>query len=187
MARIGLNNFRLAPATVGADGAVSYGKIMQPAKAVSFSFEPTIADASLYADDALAESDNRVTGGDVTMGIASADLKTMGEILGHTVSDEGEETANSNDTAGYWGVGRVTRLMLDGKQKFRATVLSLVKFQEPSDDESTMADSVEFGTYELAGKMSVPANGVWRVRQTFDTQAEAIAFIEKALGKTAGA
>ena len=50
MAKIGLNNFRYAVATIGPNGAITYGAVKKPAKAVSFSFEPTTSDAKLYAD-----------------------------------------------------------------------------------------------------------------------------------------
>ena len=84
MAKIGLNNFRYAVATINeATGEISYGTVKKPAKAVSFSFEPTTSDASLYADDSLAESDNRVTGGTCTMGIDRLDAETMASLLNH--------------------------------------------------------------------------------------------------------
>ena len=91
MARIGLNNFRYAIATIGSNGAITYGTVKKPGKAVSFSFEPTTSDATLYADDSLAESDNRVTGGTCTMGIDRLDAETMAEILGHEYNDETDE------------------------------------------------------------------------------------------------
>lgn len=182
MAKIGLNNFRYAVATVDSStGVVTYGGPKKPAKAISFSFEPTVSDAKLYADDMLAESDSRVTGGNVTMGVDREDTTTMCDLLGHQDTD-GEIVDNVNDSAPYVGVGRVTRLMVDGQQKFRGTVLSLVKFSEPSESDQTMGESVEFSTSELSGVMVVPQNGVWRHRKTFDSQASAISYIEGLLG-----
>ena len=183
MAKIGLNNFRYAVATINpTTGIVTYGGSKTPAKAISFSFTPTVSDANLYADDALAENDNRITGGDVTMGIDKEDLQTMADLLGHTIDASGEIVDDVNDVAPYVGVGRVTRIMENNTQKFRATVLSLVKFAEPSEDENTMGESVEFSTYELSGKMVVPQNGKWRHRKVFTAQADAISYIEGLLG-----
>ena len=100
MAKIGLNNFRYAIATIGTNGAITYGAVKKPGKAVSFSFEPTTSDAKLYADDSLAESDNRVTGGTCTMGIDRLDAETMAEILGHEYNSESKEVvSNVNDIA----------------------------------------------------------------------------------------
>lgn len=179
MAKIGLNNFRYSVATVNdTTGAITYGTPKKPAKAISFSFEPNVAEASLYADDARAEYDSRVTGGSVTMGVDREDVDTMCDLLGHTKGADSEETDSINDVAPYVGVGRVTRLMVGGVQKFRGTVLSLVKFAEPSESDQTMGEAVEFSTSELSGQMIVPEDGVWRHRKTFDTQAEAITYIE---------
>ena len=184
MAKIGLNNFRYAIATVSASGLVTYGGAKTPAKAISFNFEPTVSDAKLYADDALAESDSRVTGGTVTMGIDKEDFTTMADLLGHTKDAGGEIVDNVNDLAPYVGVGRVTRLMENGQQKFRATVLSHVKFSEPCEEDNTMGESVEFSTYELSGTMAIPANGIWRHRKVFADQASAISYIEGLLGNS---
>lgn len=186
MAKIGLNNFRYAIATINSTtGIVTYGGSKKPAKAISFTFEPTVADASLYADDSRAEYDSRVTGGNVTMGIDREDFETMADLLGHTKDAGGEIEDNINDTAPYVGVGRVTRLMVDGQQKFRGTVLSLVKFQEPTENDQTMGETIEFQTSEISGQMIIPQNGKWRQRKIFDTQADAIAYIEGVLGSSA--
>lgn len=180
MAKIGLNNFRYAIATISeSTGAISYGSVKKPGKAVSFSFEPTNSDAKLFADDILAESDNRVMGGTCTMGIDRMDAQTMAEILGHEYdSDTGEVVSNVNDVAPYIGVGRIVRIMVDGTQKFRATFLAQCKFAEPSADDNTMGESVEFSTYELSGTVVVPTDGTWRREKIFTSQSDAISYLE---------
>ena len=178
MAKIGLNNFRYAKATIDAEtGVVTYENCKTPAKAISFSFEPTLSDASLYADDGLAERDSSVTGGDVTMGIDREDLETLADMLGHTYANN-EIIDDVADVAPYVGVGRVTTLMVDNERKYRATVLSLVKFEEPSEEDNTTGESVEFSTTEISGKMAIPASGKWRHRKMFDSKTSAISYIE---------
>jgi phi13 family phage major tail protein len=184
MAKIGLNNFRYSIASVDAStGEITYGTPKKPAKAISFSFEPTVSDATLYADDSVAEKDSSVSGGSVTMGIDREDLETQCDMLGHEYS-EGEVIDNADDTAPYVGVGRVTKLMVDGQIKYRGTVLALVKFQEPSEEDNTQGESVEFNTSELSGTMIVPEDGNWRYRKVFTTKAEAITYIEGLLTGT---
>ena len=186
MAKIGLNNFWYSVATISpSDGSITYGTPASPGKAVTFSFTPTLADAELFADDTLQEVDNQVTGADVVLGLDRADEETMNTILGHTFgsgSAAATQTSSTADVAPYVGVGRVTRLMVDNVQKFRATVLKLVKFSEPSEEDNTRGETVTFNTYELNGKMKVPDNGEWRVRETFTTQAAAVAFVKSQLG-----
>lgn len=182
MAKIGLNNFRYSVASVDAStGAITYGTPKKPAKAISFNFTPTVADAKLYADDGVAESDSRVTGGTVSMGIDREDLETLANILGQTYASN-EVADDSNKSAPYVGVGRVTRMVVDGTQKYRGTVLSLVKFKEPTEEDSTMGESIEFNTTTLEGDMVIPVNGIWRHRKVFESQSDAVAYIESHLG-----
>lgn len=186
MAKIGLNNFRYAIATISeSTGTISYGEVKTPGKAISFSFEPTTSDARLYADDGLAESDNRVTGGTCKMGIDRLDTETLAEILGHEYdSDTQEVISNANDTAPYIGVGRIVRIIQDGTQYFRATFLAQCKFAEPSASDNTRGASVEFSTYELSGTVLIPTDGNWRKEKMFTTLAEAISYLEGLFGPT---
>ena len=186
MAKIGLNNFWYSVATISAqDGTITYGTPASPGKAVTFSMTPTLADASLYADDVLQEYDNQVTGADITLGLDRFDEATSNALLGHTFGtspDTAVQTSDIADVAPYVGIGRITRIMVDNVQKYRATVIKLVKFQEPTDEDTTRGETVQFNTYELQGKMKVPADGKWRVRETFDSQASAVTWLKGQIG-----
>lgn len=182
MAKIGLSDFRYGVATEAADGKITYATPKKPGKAISFNFDPTKSDASLYADDILAEHDSSVTGGTCTMGIDREDATTYAELLGHTVT-EGEVVSNTNDVAPYVGLGRIATLLVDGAYKYRATFLAKVQFSEPSEENNTRGESVEFGTYELEGVVAVPVDGNWRKWKEFDTKAEAVTYLEGCFAK----
>ena len=177
MAKIGLNNFRYAVLTEANDGTPSYDGAKKPAKAVSCSVSITNNSATLYADDILAESDTSFQSGTVTMGIDDEDLATMATLLGHTITD-GELVRSANDTAPYVGLGRVVDKMIGGVYKYKVEFLHKVKFSEPSQDDNTKGESLEFGTSELEGMVSTLADGKWSTAKTFDSQAEAITYLE---------
>ena len=183
MAKIGLNNFRYAILTEASDGTPSYGGAYKPAKAVSCSVSVTNNEAKLYADDILAESDTSFAGGTVTMGIDEDDDRTMSMLLGHSIVD-GETTKNSNDTAPYVGLGRVITKMVGGQYVYKAEVLLKVKFSEPSEDDSTKGESLEFATSEIEGVVATLENGDWSKSESFTSKADAIAYIEEILGGT---
>lgn len=178
MAKIGLNNFRYSKLTETEDGTAKYAGAKQPAKAVSCKVNVSTSSAKLYADDVLAESDTAFQSGTVTIGIDEEDAQTMADLLGHTVAEEGEMVRNANDTAPYVGLGRVVVKMVNGVRKYKAEFLCKVKFGEPSQDDKTKGESVEFTTSELEGTVSTLANGDWSKTQTFATQAEAITYLE---------
>lgn len=178
MAKIGLKNFYYSVATENATtGAITYAGATKLAKAISASFEPTVSDATLYADDAIAERDAGVTGGTLTLGIDRYDNATAAVLLGHTVDAAGEMVSSTTDSAPAVGVGRVVTLMQDGAYKYRAVFFPKVRFQEPSASDTTKGETTEFGTYEISGTVIPPVDGVWRKEQTFDTEAAAVAYL----------
>lgn len=178
MAKIGLTNFRYSVLTEAADGTPSYNGAKTPAKAVSCSVSVENNDASLYADDGLAESDTSFAGGTVTMGIDEDDNTTMAALLGHTIDESGEMVRSINDTAPYVGLGRIVTKMVGGAYKYKVEFLYKCKFSEPSQEDTTRGESVEFGTTEIEGTVAALANGEWSKAKTFDTKAEAVTYLE---------
>ena len=184
MAKIGLNNFRYGILTEAEDGTPSYDGAHKPAKAISCQVSITNNDAKLFADDGLAESDTSFASGIVTAGIDEDDDVTSATLLGHTISQDGETIRNANDTAPYVGWGRVIVKMVNGVYMYKVELLYKVKFSEPSQDDNTKGENLSFATPTLSGIVSTLANGDWSKTETFDTKAEAIAYLESLLGGT---
>lgn len=178
MAKIGLSNFRYAKLTEAEDGTPSYDGAKKPAKAVSFNVDVSNNEATLYADDILAESDTSFNSATVTAGIDEDDTKTLADLLGHTVDEQGEMIRNANDTAPYIGFGRIITKMVNGAYKYKVEFIYKCKFSEPSQEDETKGESLEFSTTELEGVVSALANGKWSVTKTFDTKTEAVTYLE---------
>lgn len=176
MARIGLRNFLFGLLTEASDGTPSYGVAQKPAKAISCSVSISNNEAKLYADDGLAESDTSFQSGTVTLGLDDEDLATMATLLGHTITS-GNMVRNATDTAPYVGIGRIITKMVGGVYKYKVEFLCKVKFSEPSQDENTRGESLEFGTSTLEGTIATLANGNWSIAQTFDTMTEAQTYL----------
>ena len=85
MAQIGLTNLWYGLLTEAEDGTPSYAGAKSFGKAVSAKVDVSTNDATLYADDALAESDKSFQSAKVTLGVADDDMTIFAEILGHTV------------------------------------------------------------------------------------------------------
>lgn len=187
MARIGLNNFKYGILTEASDGTPSYSNAASPGHAISCSVDITNNDAKLYGDDVLIESDTSFNGGTVTMGIDEDDQTTMAALLGHTVSSEGGMVRNASDSAPYVGLGRIITKMVNNQYKYKVEFLYKVKFAEPSQEDNTKGDSVEFATTSIEGTVAALGNGNWSVAKTFDTKAEAVTFLNGLLGGTVSA
>ena len=186
MAKIGLQNFRFGILTEATDGTPTYGVAQKPAKAISCKVDISNNDAKLYADDGLAESDTTFQSGTVTLGIDDEDDVTLATLLGHEITN-GEMVRNANDIAPYVGLGRVITKIVGGVYKYKVEFLYKVKFSEPSQDNSTKGESVEFGTSELSGLVSKLANGDWSATKTFNTMAEAQAYLDSFFGSATSA
>lgn len=177
MAKIGLSNFRYSILTESADGTPSYDGAKTPGKAISCNVEISNNSATLYADDTLAESDTSFQSGTVTMGIDEDDLETMAALLGHTITN-GVMTRNAYDVAPYVGLGRIVMKLVNNVTKYKVEFLYKVKFSEPSAENQTRGESVEFATTEIQGTVAALKNGNWSVAQTFATKAEATTYLE---------
>lgn len=187
MAQIGLTNLWYGLLTEAEDGTPSYAGAKSFGKAVSAKVDVSTNDATLYADDALAESDNSFQSAKVTLGVADDDMTIFAEILGHKVAESGGEMVRSADDAAPWvGLGRVVTKMVGGKYVYKGEFLYKVKFSEPSQEDSTKGESVDFSTPEIEGTAVTLANGQWSAAQVFDTKTAAVEWVKGKLAAKAG-
>lgn len=188
MAQIGLTNLWYGLLTEAEDGTPTYAGAKSFGKAVSAKVDVSTNDASLYADDALAESDSSFQSAKVTLGVADDDMTIFAEILGHKIAKEGGEMVRNADDAAPWiGLGRVVTKVTNGKRQYKGEFIYKCKFGEPSQEDETKGDSVDFKTPEIEGSAAALANGDWSASQIFDTKAAAVAWVKGKLGTPASA
>lgn len=186
MAQIGLTNLWYGLLTEAEDGTPSYAGAKSFGKAVSAKVDVSTNDATLYADDALAESDNSFQSAKVTLGVADDDMTIFAEILGHKVAESGGEMVRSAEDAAPWvGLGRVVTKMVGGKYVYKGEFLYKVKFSEPSQEDSTKGESMDFSTPEIEGTAATLANGDWSAAQVFDTKTAAVTWVKGKLAAKA--
>jgi len=159
-------------------GAVNYGVI---GKAIQADLSFDLNSAKLYADDALAETDNSFKGGKITLGLDELSDTIQQEFLGHSISD-GEMTANTNDVAPYVGFGFYGGKKVAGVQKYRAIWIPKVQFGEPADSNKTKGETVEFGTSTIEGNVIADASGNWKKEKTFALEDDAKAYLNAKAG-----
>lgn len=174
MAKVGLRG--LTYAIIGVGGA--YGTPASMGKGITASVSPNNADAKLYADDTLAESDSTFISAAVSMTVDDDRAPVMAALLGHTYNDTNKEIVrNVNDVAPYIGLGRIIRKVVENTPQWKVEFLRKVKFAEPSQEENTKADSVEFGTTTIEGVAYADTDGQWSKSATFDTVELAQAYL----------
>lgn len=191
MAKIGLKYPVYAVATE-TTSAISYSGGAVLAKAINASISIDTNDVKLYADDAIAESDFSFSSGTVTIEIDELGNAAQLALLGYT---EGSTTdaslgtkelkASGTDTPAYVGFGFYGRKKVSNATRWRAVWLKKVQFKEPNDEMKTKGESVEFGTTSLEGTIMVAADGYWKEEGTFDTEAEAVSYLNTKTGISA--
>ena len=178
MAKIGLNNLWYSKLTEAQDGTPTFDGAKSFGKAVSANVSITNNSASLYADDVLAESDTSFQSGTVTLGVDDDREVTFADVLGHEVTEEGEVIRNANDTAPWVGLARIVVKMVSNVRLYKVEVLYKVKFSEPSQEDQTKGETVEFSTPSIEGTVATLANGDWSTSRTFNSKEDAIEFIQ---------
>lgn len=153
------------------------------AKAIQADISITVNNVKLYADDAIAESDKSFQEGTITLGIDDLSAEIQAEFLGHEVNEAtGEITAQGADTNPPVGIGFYGVKKVNGVTKYRAIWLPKVQFSEPADTNATKGETVEFNTPVLEGTIMLDDTGVWKKENTFNTEAEAIAYLQDKAG-----
>ncbi len=185
MANIGLSNIWFANLTEAADGTATYDGAKNLGKAVSCSVSITNNEAKLYGDDALAESDTSFASGTITLGVTDDDDTIFAPLLGHTITN-GEVVKTSSDVAPYVGIGRIVTKMVNGAYKYKVEFLYKVKFGEPSKDETTRGESIEFSTPSIEGVVATlgDLNGTWGKTKTFTSKSDALTYLKNMLAAT---
>ena len=187
MAKIGLNNLKFGVLSEVGE-TVTYGAMQSLGKAVSANVSITSNSAVLYADDAIAETDNTFSAGTITLTVDDDGDTVFAPLLGHEIeSDSGVMIRNKNDVAPYVGVGRIINKMKNGARLFKVEFLSKVKFSEPSQESNTHGETTEFGTPQIEGTIATLESGEWSKTKTFTTHSAALAFLANCFGQTIAA
>lgn len=179
MAYIGLRKPIIGKRT----GAKKYGEPFALGKAVALQVTPNYAEGSLYADDGQAEYDKEFTYAEVTLGTSTIPIKAHQEMFGHTVEEDQKSVKmNADDENSYVGLAWISVEKVDGKRSFTGNFLYKVKFSEPSEDYSTKGESIEYKTPSITGRASIEDDGDWKDVKSFDTEQEAMEWINSQFG-----
>ena len=180
MANIGLTNIWWSPLTEDSDGTATYAGARYLGKAVSCSVSITNNSATLYGDDAVAESDTSFANGTITLGVTDDDDTIFAPLLGHEIDLNGEVIKTASDAAPYVGIGRIITKMVNGVYKYKVEFLYKTKFSEPSKDENTKGETIEFATPSVEGMIATLADekGTWNKAKTFNTKSDALTYLK---------
>lgn len=188
MAYIGMQHVVGATITTETEGSpIVYGTGMVLGKAISGNITWNRSDNPLYADDAIAENDNGITGGDLELGVDDLTDEAMAYALGETKKDGTQGAPDVYETtdaaAPYMGVGYVRVRRKAGVTTYQAVWILKTQFGLQNEEAQTKGETIEWQTPTLNGTIFGVKNDAtlmtkYRERATFATLAEAVAWLD---------
>lgn len=153
------------------------------------SLEGSSDENNFYADNAVKETQaNKFSTGSLT--VQTDDLRTeiSKAILGlkeETISVPGvggqvkELVYDDDQNTPYLGIGMIQKKQIDNITKYRAIILAKIIFKVPDDAAETEGESIDWQVPELSATVlrDDSATRVWKREATFDTEADAIAYL----------
>ena len=151
-------------------------------RAIQFTVTPNFAEGSLAADDdPNAEYDKEFIDADVTLGTDTISDTWRQDMFGNTVTSD-EVAANKDDEPNYVGVAVIGQQKIKGVRSWVAVFLPMVKFTEPAEEFETKGSSITYKTPSISGKAKTDASGNWKYRKVFESESDAIDYIEDKFG-----
>lgn len=152
-------------------------------KPIQIDIDPQYAEGTLMAGDEEAEYDKEFRSAGITLNTSTLPVEAHEKMFGHTVKESGGVTFKASDEAKYVGVGFRVAEKVDGKRKYVATFLPKVKFGEGAESYKTKGENIEYQTPTIAGKALPDKDGTWKETEPFETEQEAIEWLEEKGGK----
>lgn len=180
MKKIGLK-YPVAAIYNDSTGTPVYSDGFVIAKAMSANIQINRNNERLHADDDIDEIDQSFIDGTESLGINELTLEKQSILLGHAL-ENGELKANQDDIAPYLGHGFYGRIRRDGADKWRAIWFHKMQFGEPNDETETKGEKVAFKTPTIESMIMKDINGDWKSEKVFDTEADAIAWLNEKAG-----
>ena len=152
MATIGLDRLYYAPITEAPiTGEETYGTPVMLAKAISAELSIELAEATLYADDGVAEIIKEFKNGKLTLGVDDIGVTAAQNLTGAIVDDNKVLISASEDGGSPVAVGFRAK---KANGAYRYFWLYKVKFGVPSTNLATKGDSITFSTPTIEGTVS---------------------------------
>lgn len=187
MSKIGMQYLVYAPITSYTEGsAITYGSGKKLMKAVRADVSLERSDNDLYADDAVAESDNGLTGYKMTIEGDQLPADALVPVLGEKAVTSSGATVTcyqvKDGASPVVGVGYMRVLKVNNVKSYEGFWYHRVMLSITDNNDKTKPKTVEWGTYTLNGKglgalIDTSGETAYYDHMPFDTYAEAKAWL----------
>lgn len=189
MARVGMLHPVFAPIQSETNGTITYGAGVVMGRGVSGNLSWQREDGMLYGDDAVAETDNGITG--YTLDVTTTEMTEEVEKVVLGLEEDGEdEYWDTGDPGPYGGHGYVQVIKRFGVMLYRALWYPKISFGVQNEETQTKGQNTTWGTPAVHGLgMAVYNNATgknrFRKKKLFTGAAAAIAYLDNLANITA--
>lgn len=182
MAEIGMQYPVWAELSSESNNTLSYGTGMVIGKAVSAQLNWQKEDNELYGDDAIAETDQSVTGYTLDLGVTELAEGVEAAMLGLAKVGSTDEYEITGDDPPYGGVGYIRVIKRNGVSLYKAVWYPKIQFSAPNETSNTKQKSIQWGTPTINGKGlaaydDATGKAKYRKQQVFATLAAAKTYL----------
>ncbi|MCD8124273.1 MAG: hypothetical protein LUE23_04440 [Lachnospiraceae bacterium] len=188
MAKIGFEYIvaaKLDETTSTSLATLTYTDAREIGPGATASGSPSSADVKDYGDDRVVLTDTSFTGGTMSLELNEPTLENEAWMLGHELTEDGGMVCREDDVAPYLGVGFVGKSKKENDSIiYRAKIYVKAQFKEPTDENSTKQDTVNFTHTTMEGnlfKLDSDTDKIWKLVKDFSTLTEAKAYVDEVL------
>lgn len=183
MAFVGLEYAVFAPIKTEVSGqAIEYDAGVVIGAAIGANITLTRNDEALYADNAIVESDNSLTGGTIDINVDDMTDEAQEKVLGLEKAEDDDHYELTGAPTPYGGFGIIRKRRKGNKTTYVAFWYHKIQLGITSESMSTQQERTTYQTPTLSGKLMGVKNDAsmktrFRAHETFETVAEAYAWI----------
>ena len=160
-------------------GAYSNGFLAS--KGVEFVKTPAYNSVSYPGDDEVVKQIDKFKNSAISLKVTKLPIVAASTVFGHTVVGT-EVKRNTADEPNYVGIGTVTTVVNDdGANTYMAMITPKVKFMEGANTFTSNGDTITITAPQITGTAFADINGDWDIEKTFNTEAEALAYVKSTL------
>ncbi len=138
-------------------------------KMIEVTVKPNFKEATLYADDDIAEQIREFDSADISLNVDEIAIEAAVEVFGLTKGTLSSYTATyiterGDADSNYGTYGFIYATIKDSVVTYNVYMLHRVKFELPEDKVQTKGENITFSTPTISGKAYNDADGNWRTR-----------------------
>ena len=172
-------------ASESSTAAPTYGKALEIGATNQINFTRNTNNATADGDDAQVANITMTTGGSLEWQGWGVPKETVEVIYGHTLSEDGIVGEKMGDLAPYCGVGYIRTIANKANEwSYKAYWYWKAQAVQGNEEATTSGTNLSLNSDTVTFNVVQPSYGTFRDYGDFDTEAAAIAWLEKHLGTT---